>query len=189
MDYVEEIDNGWLFNPDGLNQIGTQDPESGQTVPAKIYLKFQKNPNDPNKPLDNKYFWVSTDTDGDGIADSAPVAQPTLDSNGDGLVSPEERSNGSIRRPLDDDGNWQVVNGHILHIHIAEINRIDGIPVAPSEYSNYVTLVNNDGQPVDFIEVQTTSDGAAQVRVCGGLQIVEMKDVLLEAVDESIANE
>jgi hypothetical protein len=94
-------------------------------------------------------------------------------------------SDGTPCRPLDDDGNWRFVNGHKLRITIVEIVPHEGAQFS-GNISDYATLVDGSGQPVDFIEVTTAADGAAQVQVKAEELIVEAKEVILAYEDMTV---
>lgn len=166
-DYIEKVDNGWLFNQ-GAALSGT-----GAITPIKVYLKFRKNPDDTTHPIDQNYFLI------DGVPSS------TLDTNGNGIVSPEERESSTVRIPLNDDGNWAFVNNHKLRIKIATVKRVDGAPVYEDDFGNYATLVNNQDQPVNSIEVTTSNDGAASARLKSMPLISTVKELVLEAEDQT----
>lgn len=169
-DYVEKVDNGWLFNQ------GAALSGAGATTPVKVYLKFRKNPDDSTHPIDDKYFLVNNNP------------QPTLDADGDGTISPEEREQGSVRLPLDDDGNWAYVNGHSLRIKVAEIKRADEVFVSPEAFGDYITLLNSQGQPVNEVVAVTANDGAASAQLKSANLISLVEEVVLEAEDQDQVN-
>ena len=93
---------------------------------------------------------------------------------------------GVARKPLDDDGNWKVVNGHNLRLRIVQITRLDGESVAPNEFADYATLVTgSEKQPVDFVDL-TTANGAAQTTLKAGPLVQQAESVTLDAVDLSV---
>ena len=166
-DSVEEEDSGWLFNQ-GVSLSGV-----GVVTPVKVYLKFRKNPDDAIFPIDANYFWVNGNP------------QPTLDANGDGEISDEERASGTVRRPLNDDGNWGNVVNHTLHIKVAEVHRADGVSVSPDSFGDYVTLLNNQGQPADIVVAVTDGNGGASAQIKSRELISLVEEVVLEAEDQN----
>ena len=92
--------------------------------------------------------------------------------------------NGSPRRPLSDDGNWQFVNGHKLRIQIAEVIPHDGVEFSGTT-SDYATLINSTDQPANSVEVVTAGDGAAQVKIQAGPMIRDAKEIILAYEDET----
>lgn len=179
-DYIESVDDGWIFNQ------GVVLAKPGVTAPAKVYLKHQK----ALTAADDKYFIIKKDMNGDGNVEDVPSL--TLDADGDGEVSEEERNEGVVRRPLDDDGNWSFVNGHRLKIRISEIIRSDGEIVDPENYGEYLSLVIAEGgaySVVDSVEGVTEGDGAVQVWLKSFSRIYEVESVTLEAEDQTAIEE
>ena len=178
-DYVEIVDNGWLFNPDSLTtpQRGMSLPRQNQTVPAYVYLKFQK---DTEVERDNKYFLLYSNN-GQGTPST------TLDANGDGVTSPGERTTGAIRHPLADAENWRAVNGHKLRVRIMLIINDENVAVSETSYADYCTIVDANGNAVSYVDVLTSSDGYAQLSIRGGPGMELVKSIHLEAKDLSIS--
>lgn len=181
-DYMEQLDSGWLFN-DGTLLSG-----ANQITPAKVFLKFRRVPDDQNKPIDQRYFFVPLDVDGDGEWDDTNgdgqlnegdmVPNETLDANGDGAVMPDEREAGRVRRPLSDDGNWDFVGNHIIRVRIVDVIRHDQVSVPPSEFAEYASLLSSSDQLVPFVDVTTVSvDGGASVRIKSLGRITELLPV------------
>src|SRR5690606_9268706 len=91
-------------------------------------------------------------------------------------------SDGTPRRPLNDDGNWKFVNGHHVTIRIDKITPQEGATF-DGTISDYATLLDANGQPTDEAQVITSSDGAAQVLVKAGPMIRDAKEVVLSVED------
>ena len=185
-DYVAEIDDGWIFNPGLLIPSEEESSEFNQleVIPAKIYLKLQR---DQGKEKDDKYFWIYPNADGESSGER--VSNATLDADNDGLIASEERKAGEIRRPLGDDNNWAVVNGHNLRIRIILVINNEDVSVNEEDIANYCTLLDQAGNETLLVDTTTTSDGAAQIRVKSGSLIELAKSIHLEAKDESIFSE
>ena len=181
-DYVADIDDGWVFNAGLLvtPQQKTSTSTPVKTIPAKIYLKFQQN---PSKDKDAQYFWIYPNETG------ARVANTTLDADNDGLVSAKERKDGDVRRPLDDDGNWAVVNRHKIHIRILLVINDKDVSVNEGDIPNYCTLLDENGNPASSVDITTSSDGSAQLKIQSGPLIELAKSIHLEAKDNSIFSE
>ncbi len=91
------------------------------------------------------------------------------------------------RRPLDDDGNWKIVNDHRLRVTIVQITRFDGESVSSSEFADYATLITGaDAQAVSFVELTTSNDGSVQAMLKAGPRLQEAESIVVDAVDVSI---
>ena len=90
------------------------------------------------------------------------------------------------RRPLDDDGNWQVVNGHKLRVTVAQVTRIDGESVPSNEFADYATLITGNNQPVSFTELTTSTGGSVQAMLKAGPRLQEAESIIVDAIDVSI---
>ena len=182
-DYVNIVDDGWIFNPGLLIPSEEEDNSLAQskTISAKVYLKFQ---NDQSVDKDNAYFWIYPNDGGPLIGSKTPSS--TLDADNDGIISSEERESGEVRRPLDDDGNWRVINQHKIRVRIALVINSDNIAGSEEDTAKYCTILDENGNPTSFVDVKTSSDGAALLKIRGGSMIELAKSIHLEAKDLSI---
>lgn len=91
-------------------------------------------------------------------------------------------NDGTLRTNLSDNGNWSFVNGHVLRIHIKQVIPQDGATI-DGALSEYATLIDQNGNTVESLDVTTANDGAAQFRLKAGPLINNSASILLEAQD------